>query len=104
MSEPNQTLHVQITTARGNVFSDWVDGAEIETADGSIRLVPNEHSYLSFSGASRLSLRQGSAYISFHLRNSAAHVDPQQLRIVAEEARQDDTDKPASAKEDFFTI
>lgn len=104
MSESIQTLHVKITTARGDVFSDWVDGAEIETADGAIRLVPNEHSYMSFSGASRLSLRQGAAYISFHLRNSAAHVDPQQLRIVAEEARRDDTDVPTAAKKDSFTI
>ena len=65
MPETTPTLHVRITTARGDVFSDWVDGAEIRTADGSIRLVPNQHAYLSFDGASRLCLRRGADFVFF---------------------------------------
>ena len=105
MSETSSTIHVRITTARSDVFSDWVDGAEMRTADGAIRLVPNQHAYLSFDGASSLCLRCGADFVSFSLQNSVAHVAPQHLRIVAEEAQQSDTDEPSSAKKnDAYTI
>jgi len=104
MPETTPTLHVRITTARGDVFSDWVDGAEIKTADGSIRLVPNQHAYMSFDGASRLCLRRGADFVSFRLRNSVAHVAPQHLRIVAEEAQQSEAEDAESAKSDAYTI
>jgi F0F1-type ATP synthase epsilon subunit len=103
MPETSTKLHVRITTARGDVFSDWVDGAEIHTDDGTIRVVPNQHAYLSFSGASRICLRQGAAYFSFSLRNSVAHVEPQHLRIVAEEAQQANVDDTESARESACT-
>lgn len=104
MPDAIQTLHVQITTAQGDVFSDWVDGAEIKTAGGAIRLVPNKHAYMSFSGASRLCLRQGVAYVSFNLHNSVAHVAPQHLRIVAEDAERNHTDDNESAAEAAVTL
>lgn len=104
MPETTPTLHVRITTAHGDVFSDRVDGAEIRTADGSIRLVPNQHAYLSFDGASRLCLRRGADFVSFNLRNSVAHVAPEHLRIVAEEARQSDAEDTESTKPDAYTI
>lgn len=103
MSDAAPTLHVQITTALGDVFSDWVDGAEIRTADGSIRLVPNQNSYLTFDGASHLSLRRGADFVFFKLRNSVAHVAPEHLRIVAEEAWQSDTEDAETAKPDAHT-
>ena len=101
MSDAIPTLHVRITTARGDVFADRVDGAEIWKADGAIRLVPNQHAYLSFDGASRLCLRRGADFVSFYLRNSVAHVSPQHLRIVAEEAQQSEAE---DAKSDAYTI
>ena len=105
MLETTPTLHVRITTARGDVFSDWVDGAEMRTADGSIRLVPNQHAYLSFDGANCLCLRRGSDFVSFNLRNSVAHVTPQHLRIVAEEAHQSEADEDTeTTKSDAYTI
>ena len=104
MPETTPRLHVRITTARGDAFSDWVDGAEIRTADGAIRLVPNQHAYLSFDGANRLCLRRGADFVFFNLRNSVAHVAPQHLRIVAEEARQSDAEVTESAKPDAHTI
>ena len=104
MPDTTPTIHVRITTAQGDVFSNWVDGAEIRTADGAIRLVPNQHAYLSFDGASHLCLRQGSEFVFFHLRNAVAHVAPQHLRIVAEAARQGDTEETNPAKPDAYTI
>ncbi len=107
MPETTPTLHVRITTARRDVFSDWVDGAEIRTADGSIRLVPNQHAYLSFEGACRLCLRRGANFVFFNLRNSVAHVAPQHLRVLAEDAQQSDNeDKEAkeATKSDADTI
>lgn len=102
MPEVVTTLHVRITTAHGDVFSDWVDGAEIHTEDGTIRVVPNQHAYLSFSGVSRICLRQGAACLSFSLRNSVAHVEPQRLRIVAEGAQQADVDEIEPTREGAF--
>lgn len=99
MSDAIPTLHVRITTARGDVFSDWVDGAQVQTGNGTIRLVPNQHTYLSFSGGSRLCLRQGAIFHSFRLHNSAAHVDPGHLWIVAEGAERCDVEDNESAKE-----
>jgi len=104
MPETTPTLHVRIMTARGDVFSDWVDGAEIRTADGAIRLVPNQHAYLSFDGASSLCLRRGADFVFFKLRNSVAHVAPEHLRIVAEEAQQSDAEDIEAAKPDAYTI
>lgn len=104
MPAATPALHVRITTAHGDVFSDWVDGAEIETADGAIRLAPEKHAYLSFGGASRLCLRQGAEFIFYNLRNSVAHADPQHLRLVAEAAQLSQPDDPGLATEGAHTI
>jgi len=104
MSDVTTTIHVRITTAGGDAFSDWVDGAEINTVGGAVRLVPNQHAYLTFSGASRLCLRQGAAHVSFDLRNSVAHVSPQHLKIVAEDAKRNDGNIQESPAKESYTI
>ena len=75
---------VELSTAKGTVFSAQADGVELRTTDGVIAINPLEESYLNLTHTTEITLRIGTEFHIFQLENAAASLRDGCLTVVAE--------------------
>ncbi len=80
-----KTVMVELSTPKGSVFSGLAGGVELLTTDGVIAINPQEESYLNLTGTTQITLRVGTEFLSFVLKNAAASLRDGCLTVVAEE-------------------
>jgi F0F1-type ATP synthase epsilon subunit len=83
-----KTVMVELNTSRGSVFSGSADGVELRTTDGAIAINPREESYLNLTHTTELTLRVGTGFIHFALKNAAASLRQGRLTVLAEEVHE----------------
>ena len=76
---------VELNTPRGSVFSGRADGVELRTTDGAVTINPREESYLNLTHTTEITLRVGTEFVRFVLRNAAASLREGRLTVLAEE-------------------
>ena len=80
-----KNVMVELSTPKGSVFSGQAGGVELRTTDGVIAINPREESYLNLTQTTQITLRVGTAFLSFVLKNAAASLRDGQLTVIAEE-------------------
>jgi F0F1-type ATP synthase epsilon subunit len=85
MSRKLKTVMVELNTPQGSVFSGLAGGVEMRTTEGVIAINPREESYLNLSQTTLITLRVGSAFLSFKLKNAAASLRDGRLTVLTEE-------------------
>ncbi len=78
---------IELNTPEGSAFSGHADGAELRTTDGVIAIRPGEESYLNLTQATQITLRVGTEFLIFSLRNAAASLRDGCLTVLAESIR-----------------
>lgn len=91
-----KNVMVELSTPKGSVFSGLAGGVELRTTDGVIAINPREESYLNLTQTTLITLRVGTEFLSFALKNAAASLRDGRLTVLAEEAVPV-ADSPASA-------
>ena len=81
-----KNVMVELNTPRGSVFSGEAEGVEMRTTDGVIAITPREESYFNLTQTTQITLRVGTAFLSFALENAAASLRDGRLTVLAEEA------------------
>ena len=76
---------VELSTPKGSVFSGQAGGVELRTTDGVIAINPQEESYLNLTQTTQITLRVGTEFVSFVLKNAAASLRDGQLTVLAED-------------------
>ena len=76
---------VELNTSGGSVFSGHADAVELRTTDGMIAIRPGEESYLNLTQTTEVTLRVGTEFRSFSLKNAAASLRDGCLTVVAEQ-------------------
>lgn len=80
-----KNLMVELSTPKGSVFSGQAGSVELSTTDGRIAINPQEESYLSLTQATEITLRVGTKFLTFVLKNAAASLRDGRLTVLAEE-------------------
>ncbi len=78
---------VELNTSKGSVFSGHADDAELRTTDGVITIQPAKQNYLNLTETTRITLRIGTEFLTYVLKNAAASLRDGRLTVVAEEIR-----------------
>ena len=78
---------VELNTPKGSVFSGLAGGVELRTTDGMIAINPQEESYLNLTQTTQITLRVGTEFLSFMLKNAAASLRDGRLTVLAEEVQ-----------------
>ena len=81
-----KNVMVELSTPKGSVFSGRAGSVELRTTDGVIAINPQEESYLNLTETTQITLRIGTEFLSFVLKNAAASLRDGQLTVLAEEA------------------
>ena len=78
---------VELNTPQGSIFSGHADGVELRTTDGVIAIRPDEESYLNLTQTTQITLRVGTEFLIFALKNAAASLRDGRLSVIAERIR-----------------
>lgn len=79
-----KTLLVELNTPRGSVFSGRVGGVELRSTDGVVSINPQEEIYLNLTQTTEMTLRVGTEFKSFVLKNAAVSLGNGLLTVLAE--------------------
>jgi F0F1-type ATP synthase epsilon subunit len=82
-----KNLMVELNTPEGSVFSGQAEGVELRTTDGVITINPRKESYLNLTQTTRITLRVGTEFLDFVLKNAAASLRDDRLTVLAEDIR-----------------
>jgi F0F1-type ATP synthase epsilon subunit len=85
MFQKLKSVLVELSTPKGSVFSGRAGGVEMRTTDGVIAINPREESYLNLTQTTEITLRVGTEFLSFLLKNAAASLRDGCLTVLAEE-------------------
>jgi hypothetical protein len=77
---------VELNTAKGCIFSVHAAAVELRASEAIIAINPDSESYFNMSEATQITMRVGTEFLSFMLKNAAAKLQDGQLTIIAEEA------------------
>jgi F0F1-type ATP synthase epsilon subunit len=80
-----KTVMVELSTPQGSVFSGHAGGVDMRATDGAITITPREESYLNLTRTTEITLRVGTEFIRFVLKNAAASLREGRLTVLAEE-------------------
>lgn len=80
-----KTVRVELSTPQGSVFSGHAGAVEMRTTDGAITITPRAESYLNLIRTTEITLRVGTEFLRFVLKNSAANLREGRLTVLAEE-------------------
>ncbi len=81
-----KSVMVELNTPKGSVFSGLAGGVELRTTDGVIAINPQDESYLNLTETTQITLRVGTEFLTFALKNAAASLREGRLTVLAEEA------------------
>jgi F0F1-type ATP synthase epsilon subunit len=80
-----KTVTVELNTPRGPVFSGFAGVVELRTTEGVIAINPLDESYLNLTETTQITLRVGTNFITYVLKNAAANLREGRLTVLAEE-------------------
>jgi F0F1-type ATP synthase epsilon subunit len=80
-----KTVMVELSTPRGSIFSGSAGGVELRITDGSITINPRDEGYLNVTHITELTLRVGTEFVHYVLKNGAASFRKGRLTVLAEE-------------------
>ncbi len=80
---------VELNTPLGSVFTGRVTTLELRTSDSVIAINPPNQAYLSLTHITQLTLRVGTEFMSFRLKNAAGGLNNGRLTVLAEEIRRE---------------
>jgi len=83
-----KSVVVEMNTPKGSVFSGPADGVELRTTDGAIAINPQDESYLNLTQTTQITLRVGTEFLTYVLKNAAASLREGRLTVLAETIRQ----------------
>ena len=78
---------VELNTPKGSIFSGQAGDVTLHTTDGVLAINTREESYLNLTKTTQITLRVGSEFRSFSLKNAAASLREGCLTVLAEEIR-----------------
>lgn len=81
----HKTLWVELNTPFGPVFTNEATTVELRTTDGVIAIDSRAQSYLHLTHTTELTLRVGTEFLRFVLKNAAASLREGRLTVLAEE-------------------
>ena len=87
MFRKTKSVRVELSTPQGSVFSGQAGGVELLTTDGVIAIHPQDESYLNLTQTTQITLRVGTEFLSFVLKNAAASLREGRLTVLAEEVQ-----------------
>jgi F0F1-type ATP synthase epsilon subunit len=85
MFPERKDVMVELNTPRGGIFSGQAASVELRTTNGVIVINPQEESYLNVTQTTEITLRVGTEFLSFVLKNAAASLRDGRLIVLAEE-------------------
>ena len=80
-----KTVVVELSTPQGPVFSGNAVGVELRTNDGTITIGPRDENYLNLTRTTEITLRVGTEFTRFVLKNAAASLREGRITVLAEE-------------------
>ncbi len=80
-----KTFMVELNTPKGSVFSGQAGSVELRTTNGVIAINAREESYLNLTQTTQITVRVGTEFLSFVLKNAAASLRDGRLTVLAEE-------------------
>lgn len=80
-----KTVMVELSTSQGSIFSGRAGSVELRTTDGAIAITPRNESYLHLTRTTEITLRVGTDFLRFMLKNAAASLREGRLTVLAEE-------------------
>jgi len=83
-----KSVMVEMNTPKGSVFSGPADGVELRTTDGAIAINPQDESYLNLTQTTQITLRVGTEFLTYVLKNAAASLREGRLTVLAETIRE----------------
>ena len=83
-----KSVVVEMNTPKGSVFSGPADGVELRTTDGAIAINPQDESYLNLTQTTQITLRVGTEFLTYVLKNAAASLREGRLTVLAETIRE----------------
>jgi len=83
-----KSVMVEMNTPKGSVFSGPTDGVELRTTDGAIAINPQDESYLNLTQTTQITLRVGTEFLTYVLKNAAASLREGRLTVLAETIRE----------------
>jgi F0F1-type ATP synthase epsilon subunit len=84
MSRKLKDIMVELRTPKGLCFSGGASSIELRTTDGLIAINPQEESYLSLVHTTAITLRCGTEFRRFLLKNATASLRSGKLTVLAE--------------------
>ena len=80
-----KTVRVELSTPQGSVFSGNAGDVVMRTSEGAITIAPRDENYLNLTRTTEITLRVGTEFIRFLLKNAAASLRDGRLTVLAEE-------------------
>jgi F0F1-type ATP synthase epsilon subunit len=80
----DQTIHVELNTAWGQIFNGIACSVELHTGEGLIAITGTEKNYLSLMQTTEITLHVGTEFRVFILENASASLSQGNLTILAE--------------------
>ncbi len=90
-------IAVEIHTEHGPVFIGDSSSVEMRTDDGTVLLIPAGNTYMSMLQRSTITLRCGSVFKTFDLKNATAGLHGRHLTVLAGEISPSATPSPSSS-------
>ncbi len=87
MSLKLKNVMVELRTPKGSVLAAQVGGVELRTMDGAIAINPQQESYLNLTQTTQITLRVGTEFLSFVLKNAVASLRDGCFTVLAEEVQ-----------------
>jgi len=78
-------MTVDLNTPKGCIFSGHADDAELRATDGVITVQLAKQSYLNLTETTQITLRVGTEFSTYVLKNAAASLRDGRLTVLAEE-------------------
>lgn len=80
-------LTVELSTARGRVFSTTASAIDVRTEEGSVHITPRAESYLNMVHATQITLQTADGPCVFMLENAVAGLKGSTFTVLAERIR-----------------
>lgn len=92
-----KAVMVELSTPRGSIFFGSAAGVEFRITDGAIAINPRDESYLCLIHPTVLTLRFGTEFVHYVLKNAVASLRKGRLTVLAEEIQEAKTATSAPA-------
>ncbi len=83
-------MRVTVIAPEQSVFQGDADAVVVPAFDGEVGILPKHAPFMTLLGDGRLTIREGQATHTFHVRGGFLQVVRDNVRVVTEEARSEE--------------